>query len=68
LQSWSHAFLVDDLLFNHWGINPIGFPKKAVIWFCKNKYSMNKNAEIEVIGKPIFKQKINLGNKVNMQG
>jgi hypothetical protein len=29
---------------------------------------MNNNAEIEIIGKPIFKQKINLGNKVDMQG
>jgi len=34
--------------------------KSCNLVFAETKYNMNKNAEIKCIGKPIFKQKINL--------
>ena len=42
--------------------------KSCNLIFAQTKYNMSKNTEIKFVGQPIFKQIINLVNKVDMQG
>ena len=43
-------------------------PKCCNLVFAQTKHNMSKNTEIKFVGQPIFKQIINLVNKVDMQG
>jgi Domain of unknown function (DUF4372)/Transposase DDE domain len=50
------------------GYSPEVSPKSCNLVFAQTKYNMSKNTEIKFVGQPIFKQIINLVNKVDMQG